>query len=354
MFGIIDRYVGKTVLSVMLICLTALSALTVIITFIDMTRHLGKGDIDFLFLLYYSLMLLPSRLVYLFPVSLLLGSVIGLGLLSKNSELVILESCGMSKARIIFSSFKMVLPVIIVFSVAAQTVFPKLQQYAENQFNYYSSEGRVSRTSWGIWLREGNSFISIRAVMSDSSVYDITRYDFDDINLKSVLTAEKGLYNGSSWDMFGVKRIDYTEDGLKISTMASDQWELYLNPERIDIFHFKSSELSVPALIDYIDYLESNNIDAGRFKAILYKLLLAPLMMILMLLIGASTVFGSMRSVNMSIRVLVGLSYGFALYISGEILPGFIVAAGLHPIIGVLLPLIVFSFITAYLLRRRA
>lgn len=353
MFGIVDRYVGRTVLSIILISLIVLSLLTLLISFIDMTRHLGKGDIDFVFLLKYVSLILPSKLNYLFPISVLLGGVLGLGVMAKNSELVILQACGMSKTRIILSSFKIVLPVILVVSLASQTIFPQLKQYADNQFNFYSSEGRVSRTSWGIWVREGNSFISIRRVMSDSSIHEISRYDFDDMQLKQISNAQMGLYKDGRWEMHNINNFVYTDYAIQKSHSDIEYWDLYLNPERIEIFNFSNSELNVPALLDYINYLEENNIDASRYRTTLYKLLFAPVAMIIMLLLGASTVFGSQRSVNMSVRVLIGLSFGFGFYICNEVMPNFTLVLGLPPLVGVMLPMVLFASISLYLLNRR-
>lgn len=353
MFGIVDRYVGRTVLSIIIISLIVLCLITLLISFIDMTRHLGKGDIGFMFLLWYVLLGLPSKLTYLFPISVLLGGVVGLGIMSKNSELVILQSCGMSKARIILSSFKVVLPVILVVSLASQTLFPQLKQYADNQFNFYSSEGRVSRTSWGIWVREGNSFISIRRVMSDSSIHEISRFDFEDMQLKQISNAQMGLYKDGHWEMHGVQHFIYQDYVIQKQHADIEQWDLYLNPERIEIFNFSNSELSVPALIDYIDYLEENNIDSNRYRTTLYKLLLSPIAMVVMLLLGASTVFGSQRSVNMSVRVLIGLCFGFTFYICNEVMPSFTLVVGLPPLLGVLMPILIFSAISVYILTRR-
>lgn len=353
MFGIVDRYVGRTVLSIIFLSLIVLGVITLLVSFIDMTRHLGKGNVGFLFLLKYSALTLPSKLNYLFPISVLLGGVVGLGLMSKNSELVILQSCGMSKSRIIMSSFKLVLPVIILVSVASQTIFPQLKQYADNQLNFYSSEGRVSRTSWGIWVREGNSFLSIRRVMSDSSIHEISRYTFEDMQLKQISNAQMGLYKDGHWEMHDVEHFDYSEYSIKKSQVDLESWDLYLNPERIEIFDFSSSALSVPALLDYIDYLEDNNIDSSRYRTTLYKLLISPVSMIVMLLLGASTVFGSQRSVNMSVRVLIGLCFGFSFYICNEVMPNFTVVAGLPPIVGVILPIAIFLVVSIFMLRRR-
>ena len=72
-----------------------------------------------------------------------------------------------------------------------------------------------------------------------------------------------------------------------------------------------------------------------------------------MLLLGASTVFGSLRSVPMSARVLFGLVLGFLFYITNEILPNFTYLVGLPPILGVAIPTLFFLLLSLLLLNRK-
>lgn len=355
MFGVIDRYIGKTVLIFILLTAAVLTVITAIITFIDQTRHLGNGNIDFLFLLSYIALRTPTMLVMIFPVAVLIGGVVGLGLLSKNSELIVMQSTGMSKTAIILSSCKMIIPLVILVSLAGQTIVPELRQFAEDRFNYASSEGRVSRTGNGIWIREGDSFVFIRAVMSDSSIRDISRFDFDGTRLIRISNAQAGFYNAQDrkWDLRDISSRSFGDKKITLDSQESVQWELYLNPERLEIFNLKNDQLSVPELIDYIEYLESNSIDSQRYRTVLYQKFTLPLAMIVMLMLGASTVFGSLRSVPMSLRVLLGLSMGFSFYLCNEIVPGFTYLIGLPPAIGVLVPPAAFILLSLYLLNRK-
>ncbi|MBU3844946.1 MAG: LPS export ABC transporter permease LptG [Candidatus Anaerobiospirillum pullicola] len=354
-FGIIDRYVGRTVLSMIFIATVVLTTIAGIVTFIDQTRHLGSGDVDFLFLLWYVCLRLPGLVVILFPIAVLLGGVIGLGLLSKNSELVVMQSSGMSKTQIILSACKLIFPVVLLVSVFGQVVVPEIEQYAENRYNYAESGGRISRTNWGLWLRDGDSFISVRRIMSDNSIHEISRYDFDGINLTKMSTASTGVYNpqNQKWDIFHVRNVVYGDRNLTVYERPMEQWSMYLNPDRMEIFNFKSNELSIAELVDYIDYLKKNNIDSDRYRTALYKKFVLPVAMIVMLLLGASTVFGSLRSVPMSARVLMGLILGFLFYVTNEVLPNFTYIVGLPPIVGVVLPTLIFVVVSLLLLNRK-
>ena len=332
-FGVLDRYIGKTVLLITLIAAGGLTVISDIITFIDQSRHLGDGDVDFMFLLWYVALLTPGLFVQLFPVAVLLGCVIGLGMLSKNSELVVMQSAGLSKLQLILSACKMVVPVVLVVALMGQTVVPMLQQYAQSEYSFASSGGRVSRISWGLWLRDGSHFI----------------------NLRKTDRANIGIYNQEShmWDMFDVTTTHFSDQKITQERTTLQQWNLYLNPERMEIFNLYNRDFTVSELIDYISYLESNNIDANRYKTNLYKKFILPISMVVMLLLGASTVFGSLRSVPMATRVLIGLAVGFAFYLLNEVLPNFTYIIGLPPIIGVFIPSIIFTILAIMVLNRR-
>lgn len=354
-FSLVDRYIGKTVGGLILLTTLVLLLITAIITFMDQTRHLGDGNIDFMFLLWYVILLLPGMVVMMFPVGVLIGCVIGLGIMARNSELVVLQSYGLSKTQLILSCCKTIIPMIVLVSLLGQTVVPTMSQYAQNQYAFAESQGRISSTGWNIWMRDGSNFVKIRLITSDNRLYGVVRYEFDGIELKSISDAATAVFNrdDQKWDMFDIKRITYGQRSVEVQHIDFEQWELYLNPERMDIFNMTYSDLTIWELFDYIEYLENNNIESDRYRTDLYKKFVLPIAMIAMLLLGASTVFGSLRSIPMSARVLAGLAMGFMFYMLNELLPNFTYLVGLPPLIGVLIPSVVFIVIALLILNRR-
>ena len=230
-FGVLDRYIGKTVLLITLIAAGGLTVISDIITFIDQSRHLGDGDVDFMFLLWYVALLTPGLFVQLFPVAVLLGCVIGLGMLSKNSELVVMQSAGLSKLQLILSACKMVVPVVLVVALMGQTVVPMLQQYAQSEYSFASSGGRVSRISWGLWLRDGSHFINIGHINTDQTLHNINRFTFDGTVLRKTDRANIGIYNQEShmWDMFDVKFSCRSSILPSSSAILSSRYEMRSN-----------------------------------------------------------------------------------------------------------------------------
>ena len=92
MYGILDRYVGKNIIMSVLLVAVCMTLFAGLITFIDALRYIGRGSIDFLFVVKYVMHKIPGICVTFFPVSILIGGVVGLGMMARNSEIIILQS----------------------------------------------------------------------------------------------------------------------------------------------------------------------------------------------------------------------------------------------------------------------
>ena len=86
--NILDRYLIKTVLTSTFLFLFIVLALYGFISLADALKWVGKGTFSISDAFYYTLLTLPRRIYELFPFSVLLGAMMGLGTLNSNSELV--------------------------------------------------------------------------------------------------------------------------------------------------------------------------------------------------------------------------------------------------------------------------
>lgn len=76
--------------------------------------------------------------------------------------------------------------------------------------------------------------------------------------------------------------------------------------------------------------------------------------MLVMLLLALSTIFGPLRSMNMSSRILSGIALGFGYYVLNQIVAPFSLVYGVPPIIGASFATMVFAALAIYLLRRKS
>jgi len=97
--SILDWYVLKQGLRVSALSAAALLALFYIATFIDLSDHLFKGRTTAVTVLSYLWYASPQFLYYLVPLAVLMGALVTVGALTKNSELIVMKACGISLYR---------------------------------------------------------------------------------------------------------------------------------------------------------------------------------------------------------------------------------------------------------------
>ncbi len=352
LYAILDRYTGKNVVVMVIMVAVCLTVFTGIITFIDKMRYIGRGSIDFWFVCRYVLCLCPGFLVTFFPVAVLIGGVIGLGNMARGSEIVILQSIGLSRLNIAGSCVKALIPLIALVMAIGEFVVPPLQQYAETQYSIYSSAGKMSVTKSGIWLKEGSSFIGIRDMLADGTLLDIHRFNTDGVRLLSESTAQRGVYRNGEWIMSNVVTRSYGEN-VAIKGAPTEKWKLSLNPERIDVIGNTGNQLTIKGLIDYISYIEHNGQDSSSYRLELYDKFMQPVIMIVMLMLALSTVFGQLRSISMGTRILSGIALGFGYYVVNQVVAPFSLVYGAPPLLGASLASLIFGALAVYLLRRK-
>jgi LPS export ABC transporter permease LptG/LPS export ABC transporter permease LptF len=98
--SILDRYVTTMYVRVFLLCALGLLALFYISTFIDRSDKVFKGAATWGMMGAYLTYLLPQYVYYVLPMSVLLASLVTIGVLTKNSELIVMKACGISLYRI--------------------------------------------------------------------------------------------------------------------------------------------------------------------------------------------------------------------------------------------------------------
>ena len=78
MFGVLDRYIGKTIFNTIIMTLFMLVSLSGIIKFVDQLRKVGRGEYTALSAGMYTLLSVPKDIEIFFPMAALLGALLGL------------------------------------------------------------------------------------------------------------------------------------------------------------------------------------------------------------------------------------------------------------------------------------
>lgn len=98
--GILDRYVAVNYARVFALTFVAMLGVFYISTFLDLSDKVFKGEATWQMLSAYLWYITPQYVYYIVPLSVLIGALVTIGLLTKNSELIVMKACGISLYRV--------------------------------------------------------------------------------------------------------------------------------------------------------------------------------------------------------------------------------------------------------------
>ncbi|MCK5716333.1 MAG: LPS export ABC transporter permease LptG [Thiomargarita sp.] len=353
---IIDKYIAKTVLSGILIVLLVLVGLFTFFSFIDQVDDIGKQRYGLWQAIQYVILEIPRHIYDVFPSAALLGSLLGLGLLANNNELTVMRAAGLSIVRIATSVLKIGIVLIIIVMFIGETLAPMSGQYADSMRSVAKSTAenqQVGFSRYGFWARDGNNFINIYTVFPDGRFGWITLYEFDDNqNLQAVTYAKTAQYQNGQWHLQKVEKNIIGATQVTRQYLESTIWDAVLNPELIKIVRVRPYKLSIVGLAKYIQYLQENGQRSKQYELAFWTRLSYPIVGITMIFLAVPFVFGSLRSVAVGQRILVGAFIGIGFHMINQASGNIGLVYGFPPMLSALFPSVLFLIMAIVLMRR--
>lgn len=353
MLKILDLYIARTLLGTTFISLSVLVGLSALIRFIEQMKSVGQGGYDMTVAAVYVFMSLPREIEQFFPMATLLGGLIGLGILASNSELVVMQAAGMSRWDISFSAMKTALVMVLFVMALGEWIAPVSEAKAKEIRTQAISGGSLFSSDRLVWAKDGDNFVSIGEVVDRTNLLNINVYEFDEnLNLKQITSAKSAEFVGARWQLHNVNYTYIGQDRIRGQEIELGSWQSTLTPDKLGVVTVKPEALSIQGLYDYVNYLENNSQDSGRYNLALWRKILQPISITVMLLMALSFVFGPLRSVTMGARIIMGVLAGFGFFITNEVFGTFSLVYQLPPVLGALVPSLAFAGIAGYVLRK--
>lgn len=353
MFNILDIYIARTLLGTTAISLSVLVGLSGLIKFIEQMKKVGTGSYDMTTAGVYVLLSLPREIEQFFPMATLIGGLIGMGMLASHSELVIMQAAGQSRWDITRSAMKSAVLMVIFIMAVGEWVAPKTEAKAKEIRTQAISGGSLFSSDQLVWAKDGDNFVSIGEVVDHNELRDINVYEFDaELNLRQITSAKQANFVENQWKLRDVSYTYIGDRKIRGQDIDLGSWRSTLTPDKLGVVTVKPEALSIQGLAEYVAYLENNSQDSGRYTLALWRKILQPISVCVMLLMALSFVFGPLRSVTMGARIIMGVLSGFAFFISNEVFGSMSLVYQLPPFLGAVLPSAVFAGIAGYLLRR--
>lgn len=349
---IVAKHVTKTTVLAMLGTTLVLSFLQILFTYLGELGSL-KPTYNAWQAFLYVIWGAPSYLYDILPVAALIGSVLGLGALASNSELIVMRSVGISLWRIVGWVMRSALLLIVLSFVLSEWVIPYTNEKAQSIKKQRSVAvlGEVK----GYWSREGQRFIYIDYANSQGQLRNIQAIDFDqNYRLQSFVTAEKGQFlKDGQWTLKESHQVDLLAQGNAIKTDHEQQaLGLALQPKYVHMVTLDPDDLSPSQLVSFMQYLSEYSQVPKTYELAFWKKVTSPFALITLVLIACSFIFGPLRQQSMGFRLVIALFTGLGFFYLQDFLGYASLVYAPSPAWFVLLPILLMFAAGSYLLYR--
>lgn len=349
---IIERYLGKTVISTTLSVLGVLLTLFALIKLIAETRDIGYGHYTLLSACYYVLLTLPAQFYSFSPIAILLGTILGLSVLARHSELTILRASGVSLYQIAWSLFKATLLLVLFIILIGEGVAPRADRLAESHKVFLTTRGQTLMTQQGsLWIRDGHNFIYIQSIINPTHLNGVNRYQLDEHNnLLAASFAKHVYYENNHWQAYDVITSHLSAKKVTATQREREAWPFSFSPKLLNISIVFPEQMSLRQLNEYIYYRRKNLLNTSSYALAFWQRVLQPFAIWIMMCLAIPFTVKHLRSLATSLHTIAGVAVGFGFYLLNEFFGPFAIVYQWPPFLAALLPLLIFMFIAALLL----
>jgi len=322
-------------------CALMLLALVGLFTFFSLIGELDNVGvrISFLQLLTLQALALPTQIYELLPIALLIGAILALAGLAQRHELVILRVSGTSGIKLLGMLWVITLPLVFAAYLLSEVIMPTTEiQSSESMMTLLGKAGG-GRMHSGYWFTEtdaeGNQrIINIRSLRVGGSVADVTLYEFGaGQELHQFSQARTGRFADGQLrlDNLTQTRISLHAEtdlgGSQTPTAPMTQLQRLpqrtltttLTPQRLIARILTPERMAIPDLLDYLQYLESNQLQTDRFVVAVWRKASYPFLLFVMMTIAAPIAFVQTRRGGVGAKVFVGIVLGVGFFMLNQL-----------------------------------
>jgi len=352
MTSILSQYMMRSILTstaLVLVVLLALAGLFEFIAELDDTQ----GDYQTAQAILYTALRLPNLAFEMIPVAALIGSLLGLGALAGNSEIIVMRSAGLSVTEMAGMVGFSGAVLLLLTGLLGEFIGPPLDFYARNmrvEALYQKGDDRLGNEAW---VKDGSTYLHLEKVSPDFEFGSLYIFKFDEDRLESIAVAENsGIDENDNWILENLRETQFERDGVEVLQTGRSVESFEVSSDLLGSSLAKPLSLSARELLSYIDYLKRNDLDAEKYETEFWFRVSRTFTVLIMPILALAFVFGSLRTGGAGGRLMIGVVIGLAYYLASETLANSGQVFNLNPILVTWLPTVILTGVTLFALTR--
>jgi lipopolysaccharide export system permease protein len=351
---ILPRYLAREFTQYFFLGLGAFSAIYLVVEFFERINAFLYNKAPVALMGAYFLNKIPSIIFQVAPASILLSSIITLGLMSRHNEILAMKSGGISLRRIAFP----ILGVVMIFYFILLGMSEYLVPFANEKVNMiqdliiHKKKPAAAFKQSKLWIHSRQAIYNIQLYHPEKNLLEgITLYRFDqEFHLIERVDARSARWRDSRWIFTDVSRTDFSSEGIPIRKKYS---ELILTlpetPADFRIAEKNPAEMNYRELREYVRKIEHDGYNSSKYRCAMHAIFSYPFIGVIMAFLGIPIALRKERGAGVGLgiffSILISLAYWETFSLSLELGK----AGTLPPFLSAWLGNFIFALVGAYL-----
>ncbi|MEX3606126.1 MAG: LPS export ABC transporter permease LptG [Burkholderia sp.] len=334
-----EKYFAHQIYLAFMFVLFAFSGLFFFFDLISELNSVGHGSYNFGYAVLRVGLQTPSRFYETIPVATLISAIYVFAQMAANSEFTIFRVSGLATNLALRSLLKIGVPLVIVTYLIGEFIGPYTDQLSERVRLEALGSSVSSNFQSGVWVKDTltardngepvTRFVNVGTLSPDSTISNVRIYEFDSkFQLQNVRIAKSGCYAPPShWLLTDVTDTQLSpivpvpntpKDALnpvyRSEQVTMPQYSLRsdLTPQILSVLLVSPERMSIFNLFRYIQHLRENQQDTQRYDIALWRKLLYPFAVFVMLALSLPFAYLHTRAGVVGVKVFGGIMLGMS------------------------------------------
>ncbi len=334
---ILARYITLLWLRMFLLCLTSFISLYLALDMMEKIPRFLRAGGEVQSILHFFYWKLPEMIGQTAPFSILMATLLTLGLFSRTSEIVAMQSCGINAFRITLPMFCMGFLATLLLLVNAEIVVPVSYQRMEKIERVdIKKQGlnAVFRRD-NIWFRYEDSIL--QAQLFDPQNLALKGVVYWKFNREMIpllrMDADIAEFRGGRWVALDpvVREFGGDRIGREVS-MLSMPLDIELKVDDLRVLDNNADNMSYRKLKEYAENLKRSGYDASRYLTMMHAKISAPFSAFVMVILGIPFALRNSRSGGVALGIGTSIAIGFVYFAANAILVSYGRSGALPPL----------------------
>ncbi|HDR9196246.1 LPS export ABC transporter permease LptG [Burkholderia vietnamiensis] len=334
-----EKYFARQIYVTFVFILFAFSGLFFFFDLISELNSVGHGNYKFGYAVLRVALQTPSRFYEIIPVAALISAIYVFAQMAASSEFTIFRVSGLATNQALRSLLKIGVPLVIITYLIGEFVGPYADQLSERVRLQALGASVSSNFQSGVWVKDTlaarengeqvTRFVNVGSLSPDSTISNVRVYEFDSkFQLQNVRIAQTGRYEPPGhWLLKGVTETELMPikpiagqpaDALnpvyRSQQVSLPEYRLRsdLTPQILSVLLVSPERMSLINLFRYIQHLRENQQDTQRYDIALWRKLLYPFAVFVMLVLSLPFAYLHTRAGVVGVKVFGGIMLGMS------------------------------------------